>query len=323
MGNSITFVSLENGQTLFDTESEKNTIGRTDQSDFVMPFSSISRDHGEIFLFGNRWILIDRGSTNGTFLNSLKLAANKPYLIDNGDQIVFGTFGTRVETTASNTIIPSLLLFSEDKYEGNFKIDEGTTFVYGGPKSTIRRPNQDGDPAFIVKQESGRLCIVRRSEVEQVILNSTPLLEDQELNDRDVIEIDGFTFLVSLESSAGTANQNSDSQEEDLNQPLPEYLKSRMGEDSWNDPYQEKLKNVGSKLSMEVPIPDDHQNEKPSKTMARSELGVQRFSRPSLETIRSEEIAKEKKYALYGIMTLVILLGMISILFNLYAKVVF
>lgn len=323
MGNSITFFSIENDQSLYRTESEKNTIGRTDQSDFVIPFSSISRNHGELLLLGNRWVLIDRASTNGTFLNNVRLDANKPYIIENGDQLVFGTFGTKIETTSSVKATPSLLLFNGDKYEGNFKIDEGTTFVYGGPKSTIHRSSEEDELAFVVKQENGELWIQKKGEQEKILLNSKLLTTHTNLADRDVIEIDGIMLLVSLSGKEGSRRIEPSDSEEAEHQPLPEYLKSRMGEDSWNDPYQEKLKNVESKLSLEVPELEDHRPEKATIVSARSELGAQRFSRPSLEAIKSKELAKERRYAFYGILTLAILMGMISILLSLYSKVIF
>jgi hypothetical protein len=63
-------------------------IGRMSTSDVVLSDSNVSRRHAELRRDGDRWILKDLGSTNGTLVNG-KLA--REHTIKDGDRIAFGT----------------------------------------------------------------------------------------------------------------------------------------------------------------------------------------------------------------------------------------
>ncbi|RMG97323.1 MAG: FHA domain-containing protein, partial [Chloroflexi bacterium] len=50
----------------------------------------VSRLHATIQYSNHGIVLIDLGSTNGTMLNNYRLAAEQPYLLNNGDEIRCG-----------------------------------------------------------------------------------------------------------------------------------------------------------------------------------------------------------------------------------------
>jgi hypothetical protein len=64
------------------------TIGRLSTNDVVISDSNVSRRHAELRQDGDRWTLVDLGSTNGSVVNG-KLAKEHP--LSNGDRISFGT----------------------------------------------------------------------------------------------------------------------------------------------------------------------------------------------------------------------------------------
>ena len=58
----------------------------------------VSGSHAEIRESGGRWVVIDTGSTNGTFINGRPVGGEAP--IKDGDVIAFGRNGPTVEVRA-------------------------------------------------------------------------------------------------------------------------------------------------------------------------------------------------------------------------------
>jgi pSer/pThr/pTyr-binding forkhead associated (FHA) protein len=57
----------------FPIESEKVVIGRTSQADIQIPLEEISRRHTEIQVAGDKLIVRDLGSSNGTYANNRRV----------------------------------------------------------------------------------------------------------------------------------------------------------------------------------------------------------------------------------------------------------
>ena len=75
--------------------SEPVSIGRLSSNDVVLSDSNVSRRHAELRRRGERWILADLGSTNGTLVNG-KLS--REHELRNGDRVSFGTSELIFET---------------------------------------------------------------------------------------------------------------------------------------------------------------------------------------------------------------------------------
>lgn len=74
------------GQT-FDLEKELVRVGREDDNDIVVDEGSVSLHHAEIIRRGKWTVLVDRGSTNGTFVSGRRIQENA---LKNGFEIKFG-----------------------------------------------------------------------------------------------------------------------------------------------------------------------------------------------------------------------------------------
>ena len=69
------------------------TIGRTSEATLVIGDSGLSRKNTTFFRDGDELLVVDEGSTNGTFLNG-KLISGPPIVVSNGDEIKIGSSTT-------------------------------------------------------------------------------------------------------------------------------------------------------------------------------------------------------------------------------------
>ena len=73
---------------MYKIESERTVIGRGQKAQIRLLDDGISREHAQLVLQGERIVLQDLGSTNGTYCNGLKV--DKKELVD-GDKILVGS----------------------------------------------------------------------------------------------------------------------------------------------------------------------------------------------------------------------------------------
>lgn len=73
---------------------ERITVGRTRTMDLCLPLPQVSKCHAYFTLCdgGNRFLLTDNGSTNGTFVSGKRLAAEQPIEVRSGALLQFGDF---------------------------------------------------------------------------------------------------------------------------------------------------------------------------------------------------------------------------------------
>jgi len=87
----------------FILDRDALTIGRDPGNDIVISEPQVSRQHAQITCQGNFMVLEDLGSTNGTFVNGMRL--NAPHTLTNGDVVGMGDavvltfYGTSVSAT--------------------------------------------------------------------------------------------------------------------------------------------------------------------------------------------------------------------------------
>lgn len=96
-----------NGQTFPLAGKAAYLLGREDPVSGIYPdvdttgsggeTSGVSRRHAELLQQGNQWLIRDLGSTNGTFVNNQRLAANAQQRINAGDQIRLGTWAGKFQ----------------------------------------------------------------------------------------------------------------------------------------------------------------------------------------------------------------------------------
>src|SRR5512139_1207442 len=78
------------GQRTVTIDKTSFHIGRRDTNDLRLAGSEVSRDHAEIVAEGDRFLLYDRGSRSGTFVNG-EAVSERPLV--HGDRIRLGRGG--------------------------------------------------------------------------------------------------------------------------------------------------------------------------------------------------------------------------------------
>lgn len=71
-------------------DGESFRIGRREGNDLQLPGSEVSREHAEIVRRGDDWVLVDRGSRYGTFVNGEQVTEK---VLTPGDRVRFGRGG--------------------------------------------------------------------------------------------------------------------------------------------------------------------------------------------------------------------------------------
>lgn len=92
-------VKSENLEGEISLEEEEILLGRSEEIDVTVDDKRVSREHCKISRVGNDFVISDLGSSNGTFVNGLKVT-EKP--LENGDRIQIGSnvFEFRIEKPA-------------------------------------------------------------------------------------------------------------------------------------------------------------------------------------------------------------------------------
>jgi Domain of unknown function (DUF1707)/Inner membrane component of T3SS, cytoplasmic domain len=74
------------------------TIGRAGDSDMTLPDMTVSWRHAELRRAGSEWVLVDVGSTNGTWANGWRVGSG--FAVRPGDWVAFGRMEFRLTDQA-------------------------------------------------------------------------------------------------------------------------------------------------------------------------------------------------------------------------------
>jgi len=110
------------GQT-FILDQDQLTIGRDPRNDIEISEPQVSRQHARITRQGQRMVIEDLGSTNGTFVNGMRLTS--PHVLANSDVIGLGDtvtltyYGEVVAGDSTETIVGRTGMAGEEAEPGS------------------------------------------------------------------------------------------------------------------------------------------------------------------------------------------------------------
>jgi FOG: FHA domain len=144
-------------------EKKRNSVGRTKENDLDIDDASVSKSHASLAVnIDGNLIVADTGSTNGTFVNDVRIPYGRAMQIGSGDLVKFGTVEVRFERIpvqiaetqppdirSDKTVTIDGLEFTQripapnEKFDAPSKPDNDLIPKGGGPKSTENRIDFD------------------------------------------------------------------------------------------------------------------------------------------------------------------------------------
>jgi hypothetical protein len=94
-GSGAGSIVLPSGDRFTLTESII-TVGRHPDSNLVLADPNVSRNHAEIRPQGDRYVVVDLGSTNGSRINGVRINTQ---VLNDGDELTFGNTRMRFEAS--------------------------------------------------------------------------------------------------------------------------------------------------------------------------------------------------------------------------------
>lgn len=138
-------IDSPDGQSSYTLDDEVS-IGRTDESSLRISDTGLSRRNTTIFRDGDDVLVVDEGSTNGTFLNGKRLGTS-PVVLRDGDRLKLGTY-----TSMSVEIGERAPQYEESTKEVSAKADP--------PPITTARPKPKDNSTKILVASVGMIAVI-------------------------------------------------------------------------------------------------------------------------------------------------------------------
>jgi predicted component of type VI protein secretion system len=137
----LVFTDTKFSGRVYEFALPKTTVGRGDHNTLAIHDPSVSQAHCEILVYGPEVIVRDLGSTNGTFVNGVRLF-NQQCQLKPGQTVRFGLVEARLELeppSVSDTAIAETAIFSHVRHVHE---DPGEN-LRAGPVSMALEPNAE------------------------------------------------------------------------------------------------------------------------------------------------------------------------------------
>lgn len=89
------------GERAITFDGTRIVLGRASSSDLVLPDGSVSQRHASIRTSGSDYVVVDEGSTNGTFHGETRLTPHLPKTLRTGDRLRLGRLWLEVRVGAA------------------------------------------------------------------------------------------------------------------------------------------------------------------------------------------------------------------------------
>ena len=160
--------------------------------------AAVSRLHGQLKRYANHWLYFDCGSTNGSWVNGVRVSPNQYKIVRSGEIIQLGDLG--VQLTAVGKLPKqnrSILVFSGELPVSEFEVrDYGRALTVGGSEADLVIPADLRDaPALFVERQGAKVVAVQAAQDLPIFYNGKRLEGQVELSHNDTIKIGPFSLV--------------------------------------------------------------------------------------------------------------------------------
>lgn len=174
------------------TVNDSLSIGRGSDNDVVLGSKEVSRNHALLSVLNGQLYVKDLNSSNGTFINEVRIEGNKSKSLEAHDTLGFASFNFRVvtaiDTDISNgtaiepvDIEPAAPLNPVESDAGEPTILTGDALVENTAPESVIKETIIGD----VLSAAAGLTVASTALTESEITTATPVTEQQTLSSKD------------------------------------------------------------------------------------------------------------------------------------------
>jgi pSer/pThr/pTyr-binding forkhead associated (FHA) protein len=136
---------------VYDLDQAVIRVGRGQGMDILIDNVSVSRRQAEVRKEGERWLVRDLGSSNGTFVNGERVAADR--VIQPGDEISFGKFSLFFEKVVAEPVAQQAAVAAPRRAAG--PTTEGTLHMSVDEVERLQKGAQQKRQAHVTWEAGG------------------------------------------------------------------------------------------------------------------------------------------------------------------------
>lgn len=314
------------------------SIGRGTENHVVVDSEAVSRRHAALVGTDTHWVFKDFGSTNGSWINGIRLTPGQMKLLRDGDVVQLADFPMRLvwmERGADQTG-PSLLVFYNEHFESEFVLaKDGPPFAIGGPNGVFFLQGVPNEESQVEISYTGlRLELVAGPNSAPVIVNSMATRGVAALSDRDEVDVGPYRIIVndaaSGHASAAASRFNAgcsptvDKDARAYDRPnLPAHLKpANTAADDWESEASRRMALSGKKFVFGTTEDETTSTLGVSARAHGASVGFemnasQRFAQAIVEAEKRKGAAiSEGLLVFFGVMVFILLIGFLVYFFQ-------
>jgi hypothetical protein len=183
---------------------EPTVVGREPDYGIKLTSEAVSGEHGIFIPFRGHWLYRDLDSTNGSWLNGVKLSPQVAHLLRQGDVIQLADKALAVEidtVSETGTLFPrSLLVFTRGEAHDEYPVPEfGRALVIGGTKADLKLDVDVHEvPSLVFEARGDSLVAFPVAKETLPFYNGEPLTRSYTLKDRDELVVENYRVIVSF-----------------------------------------------------------------------------------------------------------------------------
>ncbi len=190
-------------------------IGRDPgEGGLVINREGVSRNHGMFSNIRDHWLYRDMGSTNGSWLNGVKLVPGEWKLVRSGANLQVADCLMRLSETDESVNLSvqqgtqgagaaaiggrSLLVFSGADFVDEFLIPEyGKALSIGGSNADLALTGDIFDqPSLVIERRGDRICAFGIVKDNQIFHNDRLIQDFADLGDGDTVKLANYTIIL-------------------------------------------------------------------------------------------------------------------------------